>query len=247
MRLILPGGHVDHGDALVAVAVAHERLVGALVERDLRHAPEVLEIRAVHLLLRRADLHQELAVVRELEDVRIADAVSADPHVVLVVDRDAVVRVGPHVSVARSAPRLHEIARGIELENRWRGPTAFTDGRIGVGADFGALVQRGVAAMDDEDVVLRIHANTDGGAEYPVVGERLGPHGVDLELRRLHGLRLRRCLEHRLSSTEGGDQRDGDSTDNECAPFHQRSPLHARAKQHGSCAALARGVLSPSD
>ena len=47
-----------------------------------------------------ADLHEELAVLRELQDVRVGAAVAADPDVALVVDGDAVVRLGPLVALA---------------------------------------------------------------------------------------------------------------------------------------------------
>src|SRR3954462_14208393 len=64
-----PGAHVGHRRALVAAAVRDVRLVRLRIEGDLGDAAEVVERVAVHRLPRRSDLHQELAVVGELENV----------------------------------------------------------------------------------------------------------------------------------------------------------------------------------
>src|SRR5437867_5621693 len=147
------GARVDAGHPLVSAAVVDERLVGLGVERDLCDAAEVIGRAAVHRLLRRSDLHQELALVRELEDVRVGSPVSADPDVVLVVDRDSVIRLRPLVPLPGAAPRLHQVALRIELEDRRRGGAAFAERRFGGGARLGSLVERRVATMDDEHVV----------------------------------------------------------------------------------------------
>ena len=49
---------------------------------------------AAGVLARMADLQQELALLRELQDLRVPRIVAANPDVALVVDRDAVVGVG---------------------------------------------------------------------------------------------------------------------------------------------------------
>ena len=85
------GVHIDHGDALVAVTIGDVGLTGLGVEGDFRHAPEMRRVVTGHGLLRLAILLQELAVVRELENVRVSDTVAADPDVVLVVDGNAVI------------------------------------------------------------------------------------------------------------------------------------------------------------
>ena len=59
------------------------------IEGDLRDSAEVRQALAVGRLPGGSDLLQKLAVVRELEDVRIVagrSAIAADPDVVLVVD-----------------------------------------------------------------------------------------------------------------------------------------------------------------
>src|SRR3546814_8958968 len=56
-------------------------------------------------LARLADLHEERAVVPELQDVRVAATVAADPDVVEMIDGDAVVRLRPRVAITRSEER----------------------------------------------------------------------------------------------------------------------------------------------
>ena len=121
--LVLAGVGVEHDHAVVAVAVGDVQLVGLLVDEGLRRQPEIVDVVAALARLRLADLHQELPVLRELQHHvvverlraaglalvllpvlsgrrlprrgrRRAAAVAADPDVALVVDSDAVVRVG---------------------------------------------------------------------------------------------------------------------------------------------------------
>src|SRR6185436_15724289 len=129
--------------ALIEVAVRDVRLVGLCVDENLRDASEAHlivaasdEARDVALIAagRRArlaaralltGLHQELAILGELQDVRVRAAVAAYPDVALVVDENPVVRVGPFVPRARSAPVPQQVAGLIELEYRRRARAAF--------------------------------------------------------------------------------------------------------------------------
>ena len=118
--LHLAGLRVDHGDAPVAVAVGHEHFVGRLVEERLGHLEEVVLGQAVagHALL--ADLHHELAVLRELQTWPSWRRCRRS-RVALVVDVEPVVRGGPLVARAVvAAPVAQQVARLIELENRRR-------------------------------------------------------------------------------------------------------------------------------
>ena len=81
-----------------------------------------------HALL--ADLHQELAVLRELQHHAVAGAVAADPDVALVVDGDAVVRRRPLVAVAVGAA---PVAEQVALLDRTRGSAAPSAARAGLG------------------------------------------------------------------------------------------------------------------
>jgi hypothetical protein len=56
--------------------------------------------------------------------------------------------------------------------------------------------------MHDEDVIVRIHRDADDVPEHPVVRQRFGPQRVDLEPRRLHGMRARIGAERRLRREE---------------------------------------------
>ena len=127
-------------------------------------------------------------------------AVAADPHVALVVDRDAVVRRRPHVRLVgrRSAPRGDDVAGRIELDHRRRRHAALAQLRVRDRADFGGRVER-VVAMHDEHVIAIVHADADHVAEHPVIRQRLGPLRVDLEARRRARRAARACLERALS------------------------------------------------
>ena len=39
--------------------------------------------------------------------------------------------------------------------------------------------------MNDPDVIVRVHRDADDGSEHPVVRQRLGPHRIHFEPRRL--------------------------------------------------------------
>ena len=105
VALHLAGVGVEHGDALVAIAVGDIGLVGLRIDPDLGDAAEILQIVAAAVLAEVADLQQELAVLGEFEDVRVLLAVAADPDIALVVDMDAVVRLRPLDSPRPGRPR----------------------------------------------------------------------------------------------------------------------------------------------
>ncbi len=124
--------HVDHGHALVEVAVRHVRLVGLRVDEDLGDAAEVVHVVTVghglavhHARTLLAEHPDELALARELQDVRVGTAVAANPHVALVVHDDAVVRVRPVGMKRRPAPAVHDVAGLIEGDDRRRRIAAF--------------------------------------------------------------------------------------------------------------------------
>ena len=102
----------------------------------------------------------------------------------LIVDRDAVIRVGPVVALPGSAPVADQIAGGVELENRRRRRAALRGRRIGRRVHLARLERAG--AMDDPDVVLGIDGHADRLAENPFVRQRLRPQRIDFEARRLN-------------------------------------------------------------
>ena len=120
VALHLAGVGIEHGDALVVVAVGDIGLVGLRIDPDLGHAAEILQVVAAAVLAELADLQQELAVLGELEDVRVLLAVAADPDIAFVVDMDAVVGLRPLVALARDRPRTAPDCR----PDRTPGPAA---------------------------------------------------------------------------------------------------------------------------
>src|SRR6185295_2323476 len=95
-----------------------------------------------------------------------------------------------------------EIASLIELQHRGSWCAAHRDGWVGGGVGFTRL-QR-TAAVDDPDMVLRVHRDANGLAHDPVVGQGLGPQRIDLEARRGDGsgFDYRMFLEQQRSDTQ---------------------------------------------
>src|SRR5262249_54533619 len=152
---------IDHRNALVEIAVGDIGLVGRGIDPDLGDAAEVLEVVAALVAAEVADLHQELAVIGELEDVGILLTIAADPHIALVVDMDAVVRLRPLVTLARSAPGPQQRAVGVVDEDRRGGAAALGNRRVELGAAL-VVVQAAGAAMNDPDVVELVDPDADG-------------------------------------------------------------------------------------
>src|SRR5262249_42867440 len=87
-------------------------------ERVRRHV-DVLRILVALALAFSADLHYELAVFGELDQVVVGLAVAAEPDESIRVGVDAVLRLGPIIARARPAPALDEVSSLIELQH-WR-------------------------------------------------------------------------------------------------------------------------------
>ena len=187
---------VEHDDPLVQIAVGDVGLVLTRVHEDLGDAAEAGGVVAVagergHALgvgrplarVGAADLQQELAALGELEQLRVAVAVAADPDVALVVDGDAVIRGRPLEAFARAAPVIEEIPRLIELQHRRRAGAALPRRRLQL-EPLLVVAERGRAAMNDPHVVVLVHRDADRGSEHPVIGQRFGPQRIHLEGRR---------------------------------------------------------------
>ena len=102
---------IEHDHAPVAVAVGDEDFVGGASTRWPRAARVRLAVAALGLA-GLADLQQEFAVARELQDVTVRRVVAGNPDVALPVHVDAVFVLRPIVALARPAPALHVIAVG---------------------------------------------------------------------------------------------------------------------------------------
>ncbi len=148
-----------------------------------------------------ADLQQELAVLGELEDLPVSGAVAGQPHIVFVVDRDAVL-AAPRTSVAigsvllrargafreggketaaieplvasvtrRPAPSLDVLARFAEFHD-WRTRRVPVLGRV-------TFLER-VRPVEHPDVAVRVgRRSTDAAHQHPVRQHRKA--GVDFE------------------------------------------------------------------
>src|SRR5207247_6795778 len=102
-----------------------------------------------------ADLHEELAVMRELENLTVlAGRVAAKPDVPFVVDEDAVLVGRPLVSLAGPAPRLHDAAVLIEFDHRRSRNAALGGRRLDREADL--IGGKGPRGRDAPPVVLRV-------------------------------------------------------------------------------------------
>src|ERR1022692_4191528 len=119
------------------------------------------------------DLHQQFSIVTVFLDDSIAIACS--PKIVLIVNGAAVGNIRNDFPVAKA---IHHIAVGIEFNVGWR-----------LLCNFRFLV-RHVITIDDEDVILCVHAYTADLSDYPFFWQRLWPVRIDNELRTA-ALRLR--------------------------------------------------------
>jgi hypothetical protein len=79
-------------------------------------------------------------------------------------------------------------------------------GRIGGGVLLAGFERTG--AVDDPHVILRVDGDADGLAEDPVVGEGLGPEGIDFETRREDGGGLGFAVQHDGPDAEEGEDRE---------------------------------------
>src|SRR5713101_8344726 len=186
VALHLAGIGVDHGHAFVEVAVGDIGFVGLGIDPDLGHPSEVLQVVAAGVLAIAAQLHQELPLLGELQDLSVALAVAAEPHVALVIDVDAVRPLRPLVARSRAAPGPDQVAGLIEHQYRRGGGAALGDGRRQLEPLF-VVVQRPRAAVNDPDVIPIVDPHSDGPAEQPMIGQGLRPQRIHFEHRRLDG------------------------------------------------------------
>ena len=124
------------------------------------------------------DLHDELAVLSELEQLVIGNRlepgqtiggaiISANPYEALVVDMDAVLALRPFVAITRSTPSFDVVACRVEHDHRWR-----SIGRL--------LRLECPRTVQDPDVILRINRNTRGVSQLPF-GRHLRPRTIHFE------------------------------------------------------------------
>ena len=221
VALVGAGLAVVDDDAPVAVAVGDEELARSGVDLDVGGAVQVRGVVAALRLAGAADLQDEAAVERELQDLVVLRPVAGEPDEVLGVDVDAVLGLRPLVAGAGAAPVAQ---RGCPHGRRPApaGRRRSTGRRRVAGGEHLALLERG-GAVDDPDVVAAVHGDARDLAEDPVVRQRLRPEGVDLEGRgRVRAVVVRRLLraERRGGQRHHAEHGGGEATGKGSARGH---------------------------
>ena len=202
----------------------------------VRRTVQVLRIPVAFALVGVSDLHDELAVLRKLQQLVVRDprlppgrtAVSTDPHVALVVDMNAMLPARPLEAGSRSTPGLDEIPGRIENHDRRR-------------RHRGLLRPKCARAMQKPDIVPRV----DGEARLiPELEFRrqLWPARINLECR--HGTRrngLGCCLDCKGQPAQG-DRHDDRCHENGGTRKHWRVPLSSSDEPAPAMARRPGGV-----
>ena len=208
MPLVGAGLRIEHHDPAVLVTVGGIHLLGDGIDGDIGRRAEPLRRVAVMPLAGLADLHHELAVHGEFQELAVGLAVAGKPDIIIGVDIDAVLAFRPLVARSGAAPGAHQIAGLVEDENRRRGNAALGLGRIVFGGTL-AGAQR-TRPMDDPDTIEPVDRDAGDLADDPVVGQRLRPQRVDLELRNgrlVLGSRRRWCKTCKRTCESSGETR----------------------------------------
>src|SRR6185295_17861332 len=203
VALVVAGLDIEHNNAPVEIAVGHVELAGGLVRHHVGRASELGLAVGAAGGTGLANLLQELAVGRELEDLVVVLAVAGKPDVALLVDVDAVLALGPFVASAWAAPALEQPAVGRELQDRRRRDAAAGLGRALL-RPLLVVHQRG-RPVHDPHVVVVVHGDAGHLPEDPAVRQRLGPERIDGELRQPLGP----GLAGKMADGDGKHGRDG--------------------------------------
>src|SRR5450631_325747 len=197
---------VPDRNAMIPVSIGSQQFARPRNEPDLGHAFHVLSIETPLAGIGPADLAQERPVLTELQDETVvvhtvgADgaigsgrrgelghasrrrtwligAVSAQPHVPLDIDRDAVIGAWPVVALGH-APVLDQVSGRIKFQNI---RSCLATIRL-VSNEVGFLLVQGLRAVHDPHVVARVHGYAHGHPKDPVVRQRLGPKWIHFKL-----------------------------------------------------------------
>jgi hypothetical protein len=165
---------------VIAVAVRHEQLVGRRIDLEVSGAVHVLGVGVALALIAVADLHDELAVLGELQqlvvghrleilEVVAGTIIAAEPHEALVVDINAVLALRPFIALALAAPGLDEVAVDVEHHHGRR--------RL-----LEVLALEGARAVDEPDIALCVRGEARHIADLPL-RRHLGPILLHFESR----------------------------------------------------------------
>src|SRR5262245_11986362 len=96
---------IHHHDAMVAVTIRDVRFVVGLVDENLGDLAEGPRVVAAGIRVSEAELLDEFALARELEDLAVDGRVSANPHHPLTVYGNSMIGLRPFVALPWTAPR----------------------------------------------------------------------------------------------------------------------------------------------
>ena len=195
---------------MIAVAISYEQFVRRRMDPLICRPVQIRRVGITLALVAATDLHDELAVLRKLQQLVIGDRPhsgqairrtidSAQPDEALVINMEAVFSFWPFKAIARTAPGFDEIACRIEHDDRRCSHPSL------IGRERPRTVQ-------DPYVVLRIGGNAGWIAEFPFCRHRR-PRAVYLEYRQAAALRRGRL---------GGQRR-------------ARKPCRYHASGHNQC------------
>src|SRR5579864_509610 len=129
--LELAAVRIEDRDAVIAVTIGHEQFVSWRIKPFIRRPVQIRRVGVALALIAVANLHDELAVLRELQELVVGHRlepsqavggaiISTDPYEPLGVDMDAVLALRPFIALAIPAPGLDVIAGAIEHDDRRR-------------------------------------------------------------------------------------------------------------------------------
>ena len=192
---------IEDGDPLVSVAIRDVQLVRVDVDVEVRGPLDVDQVAIACRGSGLADLKEERPVGREFEYLVVfalaagGSAISGHPDVIVLVDEDAVLGVGPltggrlarlvvlvvRVLVRRTAPGAKQIAFAIELHDGRSRYAAFRPRGQPCAEGDGAclVVGQGAGPLDDPDVIVGVGRETTDLPDEPVVRQLLRPEGID--------------------------------------------------------------------
>ena len=123
---------VEHDHAVIDVTVGDIQLVRGCIDDHARRRAEILRVVAPAALALMPDLHQELPLARELQNVRVLVAAGAQPDLVVIVHVNAVLELRP--LVPRPGPP-HDESSEPSASNSSTGGAAFQIDRVSFGCN----------------------------------------------------------------------------------------------------------------
>src|SRR5204863_5199767 len=138
-----------------------------------------------------SDLHEELSILRELQNLVVLFCISTQPDVVFGIDENSMLGTEPFVAlgfVAWASPRLKKLSVRIKFQKGWCRNAALRLRRLERGAFLTLGNCRGT--VEHPHVVVAVDGETANLSGHPFIRYRLRPERVRLERRYLWPIRL---------------------------------------------------------